>query len=97
MLTASEVLTKLDSLKAAHTKAVSAHAVAESQFKQAQDMVTKAEDALRALGVDPAKAESQLGQELVTLNQEIDRVSAELQAKLSEYAAIGEAFRKVGA
>lgn len=96
MPTASEVFAKFEQLKTRHQAASQAHAVAQSQHAQAQSIVAKAEEQLRALGIDPEKAEAQLAQELSTLNADLDALDKELTARMDEYRAIGADFAKIG-
>jgi hypothetical protein len=93
----SEVLARLDKLKVEHAKALQAEAVATSQYERAQVELKKAEDELRALGIDPAKAEEFLRAELERVDKEISKCSEGIAASLESYKTIAADVQAMGA
>jgi DNA-binding ferritin-like protein len=96
-MTASELLTKIDALNAKHAQATRQHAVAESQYQQAQALATKAAEELQALGIDPETAEQVLVARLRELESEVATTSATIDQRLQEYAQIDTAFKQINA
>lgn len=95
MATASDVLKRLEALKLRREVAARAHAVAESQYAQAQALATKAEEELKALGVDPATAEETLRTMLDELEKATQNQEEEIAQRLKEYETIDAEFRKL--
>jgi chromosome segregation ATPase len=93
---ASEVLSRLEALQAAYAKASQSFAVAQSQYEQAQAILTKAEQALRDLGIDPENAEAQLAQELAALSDQITECDQQIAERIESYKAIQADFQKIG-
>jgi predicted nucleic acid-binding Zn-ribbon protein len=94
-MNATEILKSLDELNVRHQAAQRAHAVASSQYEQAQGVIKKAEDELRALGVDPAEAETYVQRELARVEGEIASTEAAIGAATANYRDIDTAFRKL--
>lgn len=94
-MTAKDVLAELESLTAKRDKAIAAHAVASSQFAQAQAAKAKAEATLREQGFDPEKIDTELPAALQKLSEEIAASDAEVEAAMVQYKEIGAAFQRL--
>lgn len=97
MPTANDVLARLETLRTKHAEASRVEAVATNQYQQAQRVVEEARAELKALGIDPDKAEEQLATEVAELDAEITKVETEIGLALQNYAEVDAAYRKVEA
>jgi DNA-binding ferritin-like protein len=97
MPTASDVLARLEGLKAKHAAAARAEAVAATQFESAQRTEREAAEKLKALGIDPEQAAAQIQAELERVDAENTRVTAEIDAAMVSYQTIATDYAKIGA